>query len=152
MVIDWRHYYNLIAKKIKFLPIIRKRLWLRQFIKFSIAGGVCTLIDFLIYILLTRFSSFWQAHLDWANFISICLSGTINFIWNKKWTFRISHLRFLQYLKFWAVVIGGIILYQWIFVFLIKNLNLSDLLSKVTAAIIVWILRFIFNKFWTFRA
>jgi putative flippase GtrA len=149
---DWRKYYNYFAIKVRFLPIIRNYPWLRQFIKFSIAGGVCTVIDFLIYIFLTRFSSFWQNRLIWANFLSICLSATINFVWNKKWTFGSRGQAFLsQYAKFWVVVIGGIILYQGIFIFLIRNFKFFDLFSKIIAALIVWILRFICNKFWTFR-
>lgn len=149
----WSRYYNLIAQKVKFLPLVKKHIWLRQFIKFSIAGAICTLIDFAIYIFLTRFFYFWQNHLAWANFSSVCLSATINFIWNKKWTFRNagSNNIVLQYFKFWLVVIGGIILYQWIFVFSLDHLRLFDLISKTLAVIIVWILRFIFNKFWTFK-
>lgn len=150
-MVDWRKYYNYFAAKVRFFPVIRDHPWARQFIKFSIAGGICTIIDFLIYIFLTRSFSFWRVHLTWANFVSICLSGTINFFWNKKWTFRVLKSNFFQYFKFWVVVIGGIILYQWIFIFAVKNLKVLDLISKAIAAIIVWILRFIFNKFWTFR-
>lgn len=151
-MVDWRFYYNFVARKVKILPIIRDHSWTRQFIKFSIAGGTCMIIDFLIYIFLTRLFPFWQIHFAWANFVSVCLSGTINFFWNKKWTFRVRQSNIFQYLKFWAVVIGGIIFYQWIFIFSIQNLKLFDLLSKAIAAIIVWILRFIFNKFWTFKS
>lgn len=152
MFLNLKHYYNLMAQRVKFLPLIKEHVWLRQFIKFSIAGGACTLIDFVIYIFLTRFFSFWQGHLTWANFASVCLSATINFIWNKKWTFRSGSPNLaLQYLKFWVVVIGGIVLYQWIFVFSLETLRLFDLIGKMLATVIAWILRFIFNKFWTFR-
>ncbi|MGC9048625.1 MAG: GtrA family protein [Patescibacteria group bacterium] len=152
-MINLKRYYNSIVERIRFLPFAKDHPWIRQFFKFSVVGGTCMILDFLIYIFLTRLFSFWQNHLAWANFLSICLSATVNFVWNKKWTFRDKDQKiFWQYIKFWVVVIGGLILYQLIFIFSVQNLKLYDLLSKAIAAIIVWILRFIFNKFWTFRA
>jgi putative flippase GtrA len=143
-----RHFF---IGKIGGHPLINKHQWLRQFIKFSIAGGICTLIDFAIYILLTRFFHFWQNQLAWANFISVCSAAVINFVWNKKWTFRDkSPDTVWQYFKFGVVVVGGIIVYQWIFIFFMRSVGWSDLISKAIAAVSVWILRFIFNKFWTF--
>lgn len=148
---NWRHAYNYFASRVKVLPVIREHLWLRQFIKFSVAGAICLIIDFLLYIFLTRLFSFWERHIFWANFATVIVSSTVNFIWNKNWTFRDKRPDiFFQYFKFWVIAIGGIILYQWIFVFLIKRFSLFDLLSKLIAAAIVWLIRFIFNKFWTF--
>lgn len=147
-----RRYYHFFISKIRQRTLVFRHQWLRQFIKFSIACGVCTIFDFVVYIFLTRFFSFWQDRLGWANFISVCLAATVNFIWNKKWTFRDeSPNTFRQYFKFGIVVVGGIVIYQWIFISLMQTVSFSDLLSKAIAAIIVWILRFIFNKFWTFR-
>jgi putative flippase GtrA len=148
----FKKLYNLAANKIRKNFWFEKHTWVKQFIKFSIAGGICSIIDFLIYIILTRFFHFWAQHEGWANFLAICLASTINFVWNRNWTFRSNQPNLvMQYLKFFVVVIFGIIIYQWIFIFSIERLHLFDLLGKVIAAAIVWILRFIFNKFWSFK-
>lgn len=129
--------------------LIQKHLWLKQFIKFSIVGGLCFIVDFLSYIVLTRLFFLGPA---WANFLSICLSASLNFVWNRNWTFRSYQKNLLvQYVKFWIVVVGGIVVYQLVFVFLLNQIHLFDLISKAVAAALVWILRFIFNKFWSFK-
>jgi putative flippase GtrA len=133
------------------LVFLKKSKIFKEFIKFSIVGGICTIFDFLIYLFLTRLFSFWQRNFLWANFLSTSLSATLNFFLNKYWTFKNKSLEVLpQYIKFWVVVIGGIILYQIIFAFTVKSFKFYDLLGKVIATLIVWILRFIFNKYWTF--
>lgn len=143
--------YNSLISKCRKNNWLGQRPWIKQFIKFSIAGGVCTILDFLIYFVLTRVFSFWASHLAWANLLSTCSAATVNFIWNRNWTFRSSQNAAVQYLKFWIVVLGGLVLYQALFFVLVGQLRFFDLLGKAIAAAIVWILRFIFNKFWSFK-
>jgi len=142
---------KMISNFIKNLYISQKYLWVRQFIKFSIVGGLGTIIDFSIYVLLTRFFLFWQENFLWANLLSISISATLNFILNKKWTFK-DHSKkiFSQYIKFWVIVLTGLLIYQIIFYFSSEKLLIYDILSKIIAAVIVWIYRFILNKYWTF--
>lgn len=133
------------------LPLIRYQ-WVRQFIKFSIVGGVCTIFDFGIYLFLTRLFSFWRVYYLWANFVAVISAATINFIWNRKWTFRVRQGSvFWQYLKFWLAVLLGILVYQSILYLSVERLNWGDMLGKILGAIFAWLLRFIFNKFWTFK-
>jgi len=134
------------------LPLVNRYLWLRQFLKFSLVGGICTIFDFIIYIFLTRFFSFWQSYYLWANFLSIALAATINFVWNRKWTFRVVKRDvFGQYFKFWIAVVLGLLVYQLILYLSVEWLGVFDLLGKIIGAIIAWILRFFINKFWTFK-
>ncbi|MDD2646742.1 MAG: GtrA family protein [Patescibacteria group bacterium] len=148
----FKNLYNSAVSRVRNNFWFEKYPWTKQFIKFSIAGGVCAIIDFLVYIILTRLSPFWAQRAGWANFLAISLASTVNFVWNKKWTFHSNQPNLLaQYIKFWVVVILGIVVYQWIFVFSIKQFHFFDLLGKAIAAAIVWILRFIFNKFWSFK-
>jgi|GEM_PF-352749 len=144
--------YNSLINKCRKNSWLNQRPWIKQFIKFSIAGGVCTILDFLIYVVLTRFFPFWASHLAWANFLSVCLAATVNFVWNKNWTFRSYQSNTIaQYLKFWVVVLGGLVLYQALFFLLVGRLGFFDLLGKAIAAAIVWVVRFILNKFWSFK-
>jgi len=144
--------YNSLVSRCRRNSWLNQHHWIKQFIKFSIAGGVCTILDFLIYIVLTRAFTFWANHLAWANFLSVCLSATVNFVWNRNWTFRsYQSNKIIQYLKFWVVVLGGLIFYQALFFLTVNQWKFFDLLGKAIAAAIVWIVRFIFNKFWSFK-
>jgi putative flippase GtrA len=143
--------YNALTGKLRKNSWLCRYPWTKQFIKFSIAGGTCMVLDFLIYIGLTRLFSFWANHNVWANFLSVCISATVNFVWNKNWTFRASRNVTAQYFKFWVVVWGGLVVYQALFYVFVDQLHFFDLLGKAIAAAIVWILRFIFNKFWSFK-
>ena len=140
-----------IIKKIRNLSFIRNHLSIRQFIKFAISGGIFTIVDFSIYILLTRFFLFFSGHYLWANFIGMAVGATGNFILNKNWTFRNKEKKvFVQYIKFWIVALGGMVVYQYFFYFFVSQLNLYDLLAKAIVAVLVMLIRFILNKYWTF--
>ncbi len=135
------------------LPIIGKHLYLRQLTKFIIAGGLFTLVDFAVYIVLTRAFLFWQTHYLWANFIAMSVGAIGSFILNKKWVFKDRGDKiFSQYLKFWIVgAIGGMVFYQFLLAFFVETVHLYDLLAKAFAAIIVLFFRFGIQKFWIFK-
>ena len=141
-----------IIKKIRNLPIIRNHLSIRQFIKFAISGGIFTIVDFGIYILLTRYFLFFSEHYLWANFIAMAFGATGNFILNKNWTFRNKEKKvFIQYIKFWIVALVGMAVYQYFFYFFVSRLDIYDLLAKAIVAVLVMFIRFILNKYWTFK-
>ncbi len=143
----FQRFFNSIKSSV-FSPC---SLTVRQFLKFSIVGGICTIIDFVIYLVLTRYLSIKINYL-WANFLATASAATINFIWNRKWTFRVSSKKiFSQYLKFWVAVVLGILLYQWILYFSVEKIKILDLIGKIIGAISAWVLRFFLNKFWTFK-
>ena len=144
---------NYILSRVRFLPIIRSHLAIRQLIKFTIAGGIFTLVDFAVYIFLTRIFSFFSAHYLWANFIGMVTGATGNFFLNKSWTFR-NHERkvLVQYIKFWIVAVGGMAIYQYLLLFFVEKIELYDILGKAFSAIIVMFIRFIIQKFWIFRS
>ncbi len=134
------------------ISFIQRRPWLKQLIKFSFVGGFCAILDFSVYIILTRFFDFWQTYYLWANFVAAVSAATINFIWNRKWTFRVKTGNvFQQYLKFWIAMVSGILVYQAILYISVEKLNFLDLLGKAIGAILAMLLRFFINKFWTFR-
>jgi len=141
-----------IIEKIRNISIIQKYPHLRQFIKFFITGGICTILDFAVYIFLTRLFPFFRIHYLWANFFGTVVGATVNFTMNKKWTFRNEEVGiFRQYMKFWVVVIIGLAIYQYLFGFLVEKINLYDLLGKAISALIVMFIRFYLNKFWVFN-
>jgi len=143
---------NYILSRVRFLPVIRNHLALRQLIKFAITGGIFTIVDFAIYIFLTRLFLFFEVHYLWANFIGMASGATGDFLLNKAWTFR-NHERkvLLQYIKFWVVVVLGMAIYQYLLLFFVEKIELYDILGKAFSAIIVMLIRFTIHKFWTFR-
>ena len=125
-------------------------LLVRQLIKFAIVGALTALIDFGCYLFLTRFFLFWQTHYLWANALSIFLSATVNFFWNRSWTFRDTKNQiFLKYFKFWVAVLVGLGLNQVIFYLLVRR-GFYDIFAKAIAAIFVMFVRFFINKRWVF--
>jgi len=135
------------------LPIIGKRLYLRQLTKFIIAGGFLTLVDFAIYIFLTRIFLFWQIHYLWANFVAMSVGAIASFILNKTWVFKDNGKNIVsQYIKFWIVgAVGGMVFYQLLLFYFVDLTGVYDILGKVYAAIIVLFFRFALQKFWIFK-
>lgn len=135
------------------LPIIGKRIYLRQLAKFIIAGGLITILDFIIYIFLTRAFSFWRLHYLWANFISMSLGAGVSFYFNKNWVFKNKGKQVVsQYLKFWIVGgIGGMVFYQYLLFAFVEYFSIYDILAKAFAAFIVLFFRFFVQKFWIFK-
>jgi len=134
------------------LPFIKKNLYVKQFIKFILVGVISTLIDFFVYIFLTRFFVFWQSHYLQANFMAMVIASTVNFLLNKKWTFNGSRKKVLhQYINFCIVLVGGLFAYQFLFSFFIRTLGLYDIIAKAIVAFAIMLIRFHFHKFWVFK-
>ena len=141
-----------LAKIILKLPIIKKNLYIKQFLKFVLVGVISTLIDFFVYIFLTRFFGFWAAHYLWANFMAMTIASIVNFLFNKKWTFNGSKKKALhQYIYFCVVLVGGLFVYQFLFGFFVATLGWYDIIGKAIAAFTIMLIRFHLHKFWVFK-
>jgi putative flippase GtrA len=141
-----------LARIILSLPLVRKSLYVQQFVKFILVGGVSTVIDFSLYIFLTRFFLFWQSHYLWANFISIFIASFFNFFLNKELTFlpKVKKL-WRQYLDFFLTMILSLFLCQILFGFISLTLGCYDIVAKALSAFLVTLLRFHLHKFWVFK-
>jgi putative flippase GtrA len=148
-----KNFFSFIDRFLFKLPIIGKRLYLRQLSKFVIAGGLVTILDFILYIFLTRVFSFWQTHYLWANFIVLSLAAIVSFYFNKNWVFKDKGKKLLsQYLKFWVIGgVGGMVFYQYLLFVFVESVRVYDILAKAFAAIIVLFFRFVIQKFWVFK-
>lgn len=141
-----------LTKIILRLPIVKKNLYVKQLIKFILVGGLSTLIDFSLYIFLTRFFSFWQAHYLWANFTGMIIASLINFLLNKRWTFKSNGRKILhQYINFCIVLVFGLFLYQALFGFFVAAMGWYDIIAKALTAFLVMLIRFQLQKFWVFK-
>jgi putative flippase GtrA len=138
------------------IAYVRNHEWLaeregiRQFIKFGIVGVGNTLVDFLVYFLLTRYFDFYYLV---ANAVSFIMAATLSFTLNKFWTFRDRRRHVIkgQYAKFIVVsTIGAILAEGTLFIF-VHFFGVHDLLAKLLVVTIVVFWNFFANKFWTFR-
>jgi putative flippase GtrA len=141
-----------LAKVILSLPLVKKNLYVQQFIKFILVGGVSTLIDFSLYIFLTRLFLFWQNHYLWANFLSMFVASLFNFLLNKEWTFPSNGKKvWRQYLDFYVTMFFCLLFYQAFFGFISLSLGWYDIVAKSLSAFLVMLIRFHLHKFWVFK-
>lgn len=123
---------------------------LRQFVKFSIVGGLNTAVDFGVYFSLTRWVSWFSQHLVVAAVLAMAAATVHSYLWNSFWTFqtkRTDHAVLVS--KFLTVSISGFILYTVLFSSLI-NFGLSDILVKVLLAGFLLLWNFVGNKWWVY--
>jgi len=128
--------------------LLEKKI-VRQFIKFCLVGAVNTLIDYSVYIGLTRGLGIYFLY---ANICSILVAMSFSFVFNKYWTFRNYHHDIKgQYLKFFAVNTVYFLLNNAIFYILVTYLLVFDLFAKIIAIIIGLSWNFMANRHWTFK-
>ncbi len=123
----------------------------RQLIKFCIVGTVNTLVDFSVYIFMTRIFEFWGERLVLAAVVSYCCGMVSSFTLNNFWTFRKKRDgmagRMPKYLMvtFASLGLNALLMYTLI------NLGVYDIIAKVfaTGCVILW--NFTLYKKWAFR-
>ncbi len=133
------------------LPIIGRRLYLRQLLKFLIVGGSSAAINFLILYSLTEWLRIWYLFSAMFGFV---ISAVFNFLVNKFWTFSSlekGKRALSQLLKFLVVSTSGLGLNTLVIYCLTEFIRFDYRLSWFFACAAVTIWNFCFNKFWTFR-
>ena len=125
------------------------RRGVRQFVKFGIVGASSTIIDWGIYLLLTRtFGLFYLM----AKILSFSVAVLNSYIWNRRWTFRSNDpAKLRQFIKFLTISIVGVVLNALIMYLSVDYLYLNDIYGLVFATVIVMFWNFLANKFYTFR-
>lgn len=151
--------------KEKFEKLVKSESF-RQLIKYGIVGVVGLVIDMgVYYLLVTRFSvhyPFTEAisgkHLSIgmldiivSNIISSTLAVINNFILNSYFTFKVTDNKFKRFLSFAGIAAVGMVVSSALLTVFIEYMGLNDLIAKGFAVIIVAMLQFIINKFFTFK-
>lgn len=127
-----------------------KRRGIRQFIKFGIVGVSSTVIDWGIYLLLTRIFGIYYLM---AKILSFGVAVLNSYIWNRRWTFRSNDPQKLrQFIKFLTISIVGLVLNSTIMFIAVDKLKYHDIIGLVLATGIVTIWNFLANKFYTFKS
>lgn len=116
-----------------------------KIIRFSIVGGIATLIDFAcLYI----FKEFLNIDVILANTLSFIISVTYNYIASITWVFDTNKNKNkkIQFILFIIFSIVGLIINNIILYILTDKLNIYYLISKVVATLIVMIFNFVTRK------
>lgn len=132
-------------------PLVAERPALRQFLKFGIVGASNTILDFCIYLALTRFTGYFFDHKLLANVISFTGGVTNSFIWNKFWTFKNTDRAIhIQYPKFFLGSLSALAFNQAVFWVAHYQWGVHDLIAKLLAVGVVMFWNFAVQKYWTF--
>jgi len=102
---------------------------------------------------LTRGVVFFHEHYLAANSCSFVVVVTWSFFWNKRWSFKDQSTNHtVQYTKFVAVTLGGIIIAQTVLYVGVEVFSVQDLIAKAIAGPVVLFWNFTMYRLCAFRA
>jgi len=130
----------------------------RQFVKFAIVGASCAVVDWAVFYLarlvLGNIFTFSDLQLlrQISNAISFIVSASVNYYFNRFWTFRSTDRKVAtQASKFFIVATVGLIFNSLIFYLVTGVLHWRDIFGLIIATALVTLWNFFINKLWTFR-
>src|SRR5262245_20261941 len=142
---DVRHHLAKISQH----PLVSERPVVKEFIKFSIVGALNTIVDFIFF---SIFLYVFHVHYLVANSIAVAAASTNSYFFNRRWTWRIADPRWRQQLaKFFVVVVAGCFLNELLSYILVDHIHVAPLVGKSLAVIIVLLMNFAANRWWTFK-
>lgn len=131
------------------INFIKSKPVLEQFIKFGLVGLFNTVVDFTTYLFFTRVV-LWSYLI--AATIAFVVAASSSFLLNRYWTFRVKNSDFAkEYLKFFIVAFGGLLLTLLILYILVDIFYWYDLFAKFLTIIVVVNWNFFLQKYWTFK-
>ena len=128
---------------LKFKPKTKKLLI--QIFKFTIVGGIATIIDFVFLYIFREFCHFPVLV---SNTLSFCISVIYNYIASVKWVFDVNKEKDAkkQFVVFIVFSVFGLILNNVIMWITVDFLSIYYLLAKIIATIVVMIFNFVTRK------
>lgn len=134
-------------------PLIKKH---RETINYIIFGVATTIVNYLVYILFTRF---FHTDETVANIIAWACSVLFAFFTNKRWVFESKTSNIKEYLIQLRDFVAARLLSGVIDIFLVwlsvdvlgYNEGIEDLIAKALSNVVVLILNYLLSKFLVFR-
>lgn len=121
----------------------------RQLIKYLINGGFTTLVNFVVYIVLT---DFYTIHELVANTVAWIVAVVFAFVTNKILVFHDKHNSIVkQFLMFASLRLLSYIVEELSLYLFVIRLEFNDILVKIVVAVFVVITNYIFSKFLIFK-
>lgn len=116
-----------------------------QIFKFIIVGGIATIIDFIVFYILTEYVLIKPLI---ANIFAFGVSVIYNYNASVKWIFSVNKDKSKKrlFIEFMVFSIIGLVLTELLLALFIKVLLLSNIVSKLIATIVTMIFNFITRK------
>jgi putative flippase GtrA len=128
------------------MMLVSKEL-LHKFIKYSVVGCISVLIYFLsVFVLVELFDK----DPIFGSTLSFIIMTFISFLLNKKYTFG-SDFSYNQLLRFLVVSAIGFTLNFGIMYLVVNVLSLHYSIGELLTTLIIPIINFILNNYWTFK-
>jgi putative flippase GtrA len=128
------------------MMLVSKEL-LHKFIKYSVVGCISVLIYFLsVFVLVELFDK----DPIFGSTLSFIIMTFISFLLNKKYTFG-SDYSYNQLLRFLVVSAIGFTLNFGIMYLVVNVLSLHYSIGELLTTLIIPIINFILNNYWTFK-
>jgi len=140
---SFKEYYFLLSNLGGHLQY--KRLSLAQFIKFSIVGGVGTVVNLAV---LYSFTELLNIHYIISAFFAFVVAVTINFILNKIWTFNenIKEKAIKKYTQFFIISILALVVNLFFLYIFVEYFDMWYMFAQLLAILISLIINFFGNK------
>lgn len=86
-----------------------------------------------------------------SNIISQTLAVIHNFILNSYFTFKVTDKKLKRFFSFFGIAVFGMLISSVLLTLFIGIMGINDILAKALAILIVAIIQFTINKFFTFK-
>lgn len=123
----------------------KTRKLLIQIFKFTIVGGIATVIDFVFLYIFREFCHFPVLV---SNTLSFCISVIYNYIASVKWVFDVNKEKDAkkQFIIFIVFSVIGLLLNNAIMWVTVDFLSIYYMLAKIIATVIVMVFNFVTRK------
>ncbi len=138
---------NRIIYFISKLPLVGK-IFDRNFILYAFIGVTGVTIDFLLFTFLVKVLGLYYVI---SNVISVSFGLVNNFILNRRYNFKVYNKPLQRFLSFYLIGFIGIAISTLLIHVFTEILVIPILISKIMSVIIVVILQYILNKYFTFK-
>jgi glycosyltransferase involved in cell wall biosynthesis len=124
----------------------------KQLLRFGMVGVVNTLLDVAVYVLLTRATLYFGAHLNEAKFLSFMLGTVSSLLLNRSWTFNMkSRPTFIEVARFYATASLSVLINVGLMNLLLRA-GFYDLVALPLVTVATFAANFTLSKFWVFRS
>lgn len=126
--------------------------WVKQVVKYMIIGVANTLLDIVLYFVISRNIGFLVERKVWAKGLSYLLAAVNSFFWNKSWTFKSEIKPLSMYAPFFLVTFASIAINVSVMFVALNTLMLGEIGSLFLATSVTLVWNFLLSKFIMFQS
>ncbi|MGN6380938.1 MAG: GtrA family protein [Gaiellales bacterium] len=118
-----------------------------ELVRYCVVGASGYVVNLAAFYVLDR----WMAY-PVAFTLAFVIAATSNFVWNRVWTFRVSHgVPHHQYARFLSVSAVALVIDLGVLTALVEWAGVGHVPAAAVAILLATPVSFIGNKFWSFR-